>query len=701
VTLGREPDVSHAVRRLLEPRSIAVVGASARAGGFGERMVGELLRSTADLEIHFVNPGYREIAGRACVASLADVPGPVDLVLLGVRDEALEAELTTATERGDGAAVIFGNAYEPPSPDGAPGLRERLATIAAKAGMALCGGGCMGFVNVVRGVRAVGYIEPDPVPVGPVALLSHSGSVFSALLRSGRGGGFSLAVSSGQELVTAAPAYLDYAMSLPGTGVLALVMEAVREAPVLRRSLALAAERDLPVVLLPVGVSSSGAAMVAAHSGAVAGGRAAWEALADRYGVHLVADLAELMDTVEMLGLARRRWARPAPGGGVAAVLDSGAERALIVDVAERLAVPFAALAPETTAALDARVDPGLVVANPLDVWGNGADTESLLTDALTTLAADPEVRAVALAVDLVEEFDGDESYRDAAVAAAAAAPVPVAVLSHVPSAVDRSAAARLRAAGVPVLEGTVSGLVALRHFLARSAPPPVVDEPIVDLARQARWGARLQAGPVDAALAFEFLADHDIAVPEVLPADDERSVLAAAALVGFPVVLKTGEPIAHKSDVGGVRVGLGDEAAVREAYRGMSASLGPRVVVCRQVPAGVEALVGLVADPALGPVVVVGAGGVLVEQFDDRVAFLPPVTVAEAVAGIGRLRLARLLTTARGGSPPGVEGLAAVVSAVSGIAVELGDQLAALEINPVIATPGGAIAVDVLIEPR
>jgi acyl-CoA synthetase (NDP forming) len=171
---------------MLEARSIALVGASPRPGTFGQRMVAEVTRSPSRPQVHLVNPRYAEIAGRRCVPSLADLDDPVDLVLLGVPDAALEQQLTLAARRGDRSAVIFGNAHEDQPPPGQPGLRERLAAVARSAGLPLCGAGCMGFVNVTRGLRAIGYAEPEPPPAGPVALVTHSGSVFSTMLRIGR-----------------------------------------------------------------------------------------------------------------------------------------------------------------------------------------------------------------------------------------------------------------------------------------------------------------------------------------------------------------------------------------------------------------------------------------------------------------------------------------------------------------------------------
>jgi acyl-CoA synthetase (NDP forming) len=230
---------------MLEARSVALVGASPRPGSLGERMISEVTKSPAGPRVYLVNPRHQQIAGMTCHGSLADVPEPVDLVLLAVPDRALEEQLALAAQRGDRGAVIFGSAHELPGrpPGPRPTLRARLAATARAAGMAVCGAGCMGFVNVPYGLRAVGYVEPDPLPRGPVALVTHSGSVFSALLRTRRRLGFTVAVSSGQELVTPAAEYAEYALSLPETQVLALVLEAIRDPARLRAVLGQAAPR--------------------------------------------------------------------------------------------------------------------------------------------------------------------------------------------------------------------------------------------------------------------------------------------------------------------------------------------------------------------------------------------------------------------------------------------------------------------------
>ena len=717
---GARPAGRAGLAAMLEARSVAVVGASQRPGTFGERMLAEVAASPSRPQIYPVNPRYPQIGGRQCYPSLADLPGPVDLVLLGVPDAALEAQLTLAARRGDRSAVIFGNAHEDPGPGPRrrPGLRERLAGIASAAGMELCGAACMGFANVTHGLRAMGYTEPDPLPAGPVALVTHSGSVFSAMLRLRRAIGFTLAVSSGQELITTAPSYLDYALGLPGTRVLALVLEAIRQPALLRQVLARAAERDIPVILLTVGNSARGRMMVAAHSGALAAADGGWEALSRAYGVHRAGDLAELTDTLELFAIGRRPPRPPSrppsgpasPAPGIATVHDSGLERAHAADLAEQLGVPFAQLSEATRARLADLLDPGLEPGNPLDVWGTGADAVGLFAGSLAALADDPSVAAVALAVDLVNELDGDDSYPLAALDAARRTGKPLAVLSNLPSAIDQEAAARLRRESIPVLEGLRTGLLALGHLLdhtgARSRYEAGLSGyataiPVGDEDRRRRGLALLTAGPASGAPLLDLLREYGIAAARAEPADSTGGTLAAAGLIGYPVVLKTDEPaIQHKSDARGVVLGVSGPAELAAAYADLAARLGPRVLVCETVPSGVELALGLARDPALGPLIVVGAGGVLVEAIADRAVALPPVSEQTARQLLSELRISRLLAGFRGAPPADLDSIVRAVTGLSELAAELGGQLEALDVNPLICGPEGAVAVDALAIP-
>jgi acetate---CoA ligase (ADP-forming) len=684
-----------AVRAMLGARSVAVVGASPRPGTFGERLVTEVLRSPARPKVSLVNPRYAEVAGHPCHGSLADLSAPVDLVLLGVPDAALDEQLQLAAARGDRSAVVFGAAWSPPAPG--PTLRERLAQRAQAAGMALCGGGCMGFVDVTGGLRAIGYLENEDLPAGPVALVSHSGSAFSALLRSRRQIGWTLAVSSGQELVTTTADYLEHALDRTETKVVALLLETLREVPRLHEVLDRARDQDVPVVLLAVGGTPPASALVAAHSGALAGAEATWEALTERHGLLRVDDLDEMVDLLELLAAGRRATVRGV-GSGVATLHDSGAERVLTADIAHRAGVPFATLSASTEQRLGALLDPGLEVANPLDVWGTGDDTRELFANCLTALADDPAVAAVALAVDLVEEYDGDDSYPLAALDAAGATSKPLVVLSHLISAVDPVWAQQLRAAGVPVLEGTRSGLHALGHLLALAEPWQRAAAPPLDEARRERWLARLGRGPLSAVESFALLRDYGVTTVNIAPASSRAEALLHAERVGYPVVLKTDEGVAHKSDVGGVVLGLTDAGQVVAAYDDLATRIGPRVLVCSSAAPGVEMALGVTHDPLLGPLVVVGAGGLLVEVLADRAVAVPPLDRARTTRLVDGLRVAALLGGVRGGPAADVDALVDAVCGVSVLAAELGSAVAAVDVNPLVVSPTGARAVDVLV---
>jgi acetate---CoA ligase (ADP-forming) len=701
-----------ALRAMLEARSVAVVGASARAGSFGERVRVELERSPSRPRIHLINPRYSEIAGHACVPSLADLAEPVDLVLFAVGDQALEEQFELAARRGDRSAVIFGSVVDQDDPfaTGPTSLRGRIAARAREHGMAVCGGGCMGFVNVSQGLRAIGYLERDPLPAGPVACITHSGSVFSAILRADRRLGWTTVVSSGQELATTTAEYLEYALELEDTRVVALLLETVRDPARLIAALRQAAAQDVPVVMLAVGGSPAGRAMVAAHSGALAGDDAAWEALCEATGVIRVDDLGGLLDTLELFA-AGRRAPSPAERGvdgplGLATVHDSGAERTLVADVAHELGVTFAPLRRATQRRLADLLDPGLEVTNPLDVWGRGADTADLFTASLLALAGEPATGAVAMCVDLVPEYDGDQAYRTALRRAWSGTGLPVCLITNMPSALDRVSAAALRADGIPILEGTYSGVAAVGHLLSwqgrrADALAAGAAAPKIDASRRERWRERLRAGrAMDALESIELLSDYGLRYPLTAVATSREEALAAAERIGYPLVLKTDNPdISHKSDVGGVVLDVGSAVAVAEAYDRLAARLGPRVIVAEMADEGVELALGIVNDPMLGPVVVVGAGGILVEVIADRFVALPPIDEARAARLLAQLKVAPLLAGARGRPGVDTEALVGAVTAMSQLAVELGPDLRAVDVNPLRCSERGVIALDALVE--
>jgi acyl-CoA synthetase (NDP forming) len=319
----------------------------------------------------------------------------------------------------------------------------------------------------------------------------------------------------------------------------------------------------------------------------------------------------------------------------------------------------------------------------------------------MTALADDANVAAVALAIDLAEEYDGDDAYPVSMETMLERTDKPVVVLSHVGNAVDSAAAARLRAIGVPVLTGTVSGSRALRHLVDQATPPPAPPVGVQDDARAARWRARLADGPFGAEDVAWLMADYGIAFAAQRAVSDRGAALAAADALGYPVVVKTDMPgLDHKADVGGVRIGLADAAAVGEAYDDLASRLGQRVVVQRQASGAVELALGIVRDPLVGPLVLLAVGGVLVEVVGQRVVALPPLSRARAATLVDGFDIvSTLLGGVRGNPASDKDAVVDALVALGQLAVELGDSLEALDVNPLICGPDGAVAVDALVQ--
>lgn len=690
-----ETSTPHRLDALLNPRSIALVGASPRPDSAGLAMV-EMSRIDGYRGRVFpVNPRYGRIGDLPCFPSLAALPETVDHVVIGLANAQLEQGLDEAIAHGARAVTIFATAQLDET--ASPRLAQRLARRAREAGIALCGPSSMGFYSRRIGLRVAGFPSTAGLREGGIVFVAQSGSAFSALAHNDRRLGFLACVSSGMELATTAADYLDWAVAQPQTRVVGFFLEQVREPHRFMAALERADARGIPVVVLKVGRTARSAAMAVSHTGALAGSDLAFVAMCRRHGVLLVEDLDELAATLLMFDQDRR----PGPGA-LASIHDSGGEREMIVDIADRLGVPFAAITDETRAAIAPHLDPGLVAENPLDAWGTARDYIDRFAAELGALVADPNVSIGVFFSDVRERYWYSQGVVEATRRVARAATKPVVIATNYSKTFNHELARDLAAEGIPVIEGSRETLLAVRHAFtwrdrraAQHASPP----PAADAAKVAAWRARLAAPiPLDEHDGLAMLADFGVPTVATRRAGSLAEALQAAAEVGFPVALKTAAGHAHKSDVGGVHLGLADPGALERAYRDLEMRLGAPALVCAMAPRGVEIGLGAVIDPDHGPVVVVSAGGVLIELLADRAAALAPFGADEAAALIGELRAAALLRGVRGAPPADVAALARAVSAFSTMVAALADELAEIDVNPVIAGPHGIRAVDALI---
>ena len=375
---------------LLEARSVALVGASSKKGSVGQQVEDQLLRGGFQGDLIRVNPNYPEM--------IPSLDRPVDLAVLAVANRHLAEAADQALAVGARSVAIFASCHGV-GPDGRPlqtWLTEKLG------GIPVCGGNGMGFVNLDRRLRICGFFQPFDLAPGPIAFLSHSGSLFSAMLHNQRQLRFNLVVSTGNELTTTAGDFLGYAIAQQSTRVVGMFFETVRDRRTLAAAWRRAADADIPVVVLKVGRSARGAAAVATHTAGLAGAYEPFVAFARAHGVHLVDTMEEMADTLALFSSPRR-----ATAGGLGAVHDSGGERTLLLDRAESLGVEIATISAATRQRLSEILDEGLEPANPVDAWGTGREANQVVSNSIAALAADEEVGAVALAVDFTSEEDG------------------------------------------------------------------------------------------------------------------------------------------------------------------------------------------------------------------------------------------------------------------------------------------------------
>ena len=689
------------VAAMLRARSIAVIGASGKSGAFGHNVVTHLIDTGYRGRVYPVNPRYDDVAGLRCYSAVSALPEVVDCAILAVADDRLEATLEAAATAGARSAVIFGAAVEEPTA-GRPPLTDRLAAIARNAGMAICGGNCMGFLNFIDDIMVGGWPYKYPPPRGHIGFISHSGSSYSAFALNARQLGMTHMISSGQELVTTVSDYLQFLLTQQETRVVGCILETVRNPERFLATLEAADRKGVPVVILKLGRSEHGKAMTRAHSGALAGSDAAYRAVFERYNVIGVQTLDELANTLELLACNRVPITDE-----IALATDSGGERTMIADVAADLGLRWASLSAETTRVLAESLDAGLAPVNPLDLWGTGHDHERIARTCLQALADDSQVGQVVFASNMPSGRPLLNAWGRVAESVHRHTTKPVLMLGNLSSAFDRDEAARLRGLGIPVLLGTAPGLQAIaanvswhrRRRARRVIRPPAIAPEILH-----RWQARL-AGEESSLNTYDSLAlAADFGIPTALSriAHSEVELRQVASTLRFPLVLKTLKPgIDHKFDAGGVVLGIENPDELLTAWRELAARLGPTVLVQETSQLGVEMFLGLTVDPQWGPLVTIGLGGIFVEVMRDVITLMPPIDAELAVTFLRRLRGFEVLSGARGRAPVALGPLGNAIASFSAMAAIIGPALEEMDINPIIATPQGAVAVDALVVPR
>lgn len=693
------------LRSLFRPRRVALVGASGKSN-FSRTAFTNLVEFGFGDRVHLVNRRGVEVHGRPSVTSCAEIGEEVDVAFLMVPQAGTLDAMTDAASAGIRNAVILSSGYGEAGEAGRAAEADLVAH-ARSLDMTLLGPNHLGFANLVDQVP-VTPIPGLPRTPGPVALLSQSGASSAAMVdfATSAGVGLSYLVTLGNEAMITAGHVLDFLVDDPDTSAIAIFMEAVRGPEVFRHAAQRAAEAGKAVVVLKAGSSELSARTAAAHTGAMVGDDRVIDAVFRRDGVIRVDSIEDMMITA---GLAAHTGPLARPGVGVVSI--SGGACDILADRAQDVGLPLPAFAPETEKALDVVMPDYGTVHNPLDVTGAAIIDPSLFTNAITTIADDPDVGIVAVINSLPGVGEGPypgQVFVDAIGRGITAASTPAVYVNQVMLPITDHTRSIMEHGGVPyALPGLRGAVVALRNvgWWSETIRENVRDEgqgavPSALPAPEQRHGAWSEHA------ARSLLADAGVPVVPAHLVTDADGAVAAAAAIGGPVALKIVSPdILHKSDIGAVRLDVAGGDAVRAAYEAVTASAatvaGARVegvLVSPMRRGGVELLVGVVRDPQWGPMLAVALGGIFVEVLQDSALSPLPISAARAQTMLEGLRGAALLRGVRGSELADLDAVAAAVARVSELATALGDDLESLEINPLRVDGSTVEALDALI---
>jgi acyl-CoA synthetase (NDP forming) len=700
------------MRALLRPESVAIIGDTPGAGR-GGWIHEQLLRLGYTGPIYPVNPKYDEIRGVKAYSSLLDIPARVEFVAVALGASHAIRVMQECAQKQARAALFVASGFAETGSAGQT-IQNELRRLALEHGIAVCGPNCYGIANIHGRFAAYGGSLTQPLRPGPIALLFQSGALTHTVMDpvAARTNGYSYIITTGNEAVIELADYIAALADDAHTRVIACFVEGFKSPERFFAAARQAIGQGKRLVILKTGRSELARQAALAHTGALTGPDDVYDALFRQLGIARVADLDELIETAELLSRPAR-----APSGAAALVSISGGSSSVAADLAQQLGLALAPIEPTTAARLRAILPPFATAHNPLDLTGAIGENPQLLPGALAVLAADPQINAVALALNT--PIGGDEPGQALyqamcrAVAASAAVSDTLHVVFSMSSGqFDPEIVRLMRAAGVPLLMGMRESLAALAHWQRESAGAGTRDPAALagaELTLAAQLVRQSAAATLGEHAAKAVLAAAGIPICREIEAASPDDAVRAAEQIGYPVALKISSPdIPHKTEAGCVRLSLGSPQAVADAFQAIgdhAIRYRPDarihgVLVQEMVQGGVEILVGITNYAGLGPMIVFGLGGIFVEMLDDWAMRAAPIAEAEARAMIAETRAARILAGWRGGPPLDVAALVQALVLVSQLAWQLRDTIAAIDINPLVVLPlgQGIKVVDALI---
>ncbi len=695
---------AQAIERLLKPRSIAVVGASETPGALGASVVANLDRMGFRGDIHLINPKRDMIGGRRCLKSVDDLPFAVDVAVLAIPRAAVLETVRSLAGRGVGAAIIFSAGFAEGGESGVAEQRE-LSRIAAATGMVIEGPNCLGLVNYVDGI-ALTFVETPAIALGNragIGIISQSGAMAAVVgvTLTAKGLGISYSVSTGNEAASGVEDYVEYLLEDPKTRVIGLIVEQFRQPQRFLNLARRARSVNKTIILLHPGRSRAARDSAATHTGAMAGDYLVMRTQVEHQGVLLAENLEEFADVLE---LALRCGATPSRGTAV--LTESGAFKALTLDLGEQLGLDLPILTNESAPLLRAALPNFVPVSNPVDLTAQGLVDPDLYRRTLEALLQDERFGSIVLGIIQTDAKTSHIKFPPLIGAVKDLNPQKAVIFAGLDegATVPAEYIEQLRALNVPYFPSPDRAFRAIarwsdaakRDIATDDTPPVGVSEKLPAKGVLSEYQSK------------HLLMLRGISFPVGRLVKTLEEAQRVAEEIGVPVVLKAQSgDLPHKSDAGGVILGLKDAGSIAEGWERLHSNIARHrpglildgVLIERMSKPGVELIIGGRNDPDWGSVVLAGFGGIQAEILQD-VRLLPAdLTIAGIVRELNLLKSAALLRGFRGSPVLDVLAVAAIISRVAAL-LRAEPSIREIDLNPVIVYPEGegAIALDALV---
>lgn len=697
---------------LFEADRLAIIGASDR-NHYAVNIFKNLQNMGFDLSrIVPINPSRPEVFGLKAYPSILEVPGEIPLAVIAVNNKVVAPVVQEAGKKGVKAGVIFADGFAEGGEAGKQ-LQQQLTEAAKAAGIKLLGPNCMGFVSVRAKLGIWGGELPKNLRAGNIGCIFQSSGMMNLLINAGtkRGLGFHLCASGGNEIILNSADYLAYEAECPEIDVIATYIEAAPKDPQrFAAALDCAVANGKAVLVLRAGRTERAKRNVIAHTGQLAGSAAAWDAFFEQHGAIIVNDLDDLIDATALFAGAKIRPDKHDRGVGLITI--SGGDCTLLCDIAEQEGVPVPELSPETQQVMVQSLDKPTLLGNPLDVEDLQRIKPEAFDYCLEKFFQEPRIDMVGLRLNLPDSLTpSSEKLYQKISDLSLANDKRVFVLTRATEPPAEVWNQRLNELGLTFTGDYRKSLRAIGRLRKNERDRAIFRFASITRAGSAPARRDLGSGILSYEATKKLLDGYGIALAPAVMAQSAQEAVHAADKLGYLCVLKVASvDIPHKTELGALRLGLENGAAVQKAYDEMMSRVRAAkpeaniegVLVQKQIK-GVECLLGISRDEQLGSTMVLGLGGVFVEVLKDVALRIPPITAAEARRALESLKGCAVFSGVRGAPPADVDALAEMAARLSWLAYDLGNDIAEMDLNPVVVLPAGrgAFAVDALLVTR